>query len=247
MTEVELKVEQGVATITLSAPRRRNALTVDMARQLIDAAHTAGHDPSVGAVVVCGQGSHFCAGAHRDVLAAAEKDPVGAGPYEDLGTLYESFATVGKLGVPVIAAVRGSAVGAGVNLLLAADVRIVARDARILAGFTAIGLHPGGGHLLLAATAMGRQGAAALALLGQEMDGEAAYRAGLAWECVDDDQVDARAFEIAESAGRDPELTRRITASFRRTVPPSPNDWEVALEAERASQLWSLRRRGEKS
>ena len=246
MTEIELSVRDGVATITLAAPGRRNALTVAMARELIDAARTAGHDPAVGAVVVRGEGGHFCAGAHRDVLAAAEKDPVGAGPYEDLGTLYESFATVGKLGVPVIAAVRGSAVGAGVNLLLAADVRVIARDARILAGFTAIGLHPGGGHLLLAATAMGRQGAAALALLGQEMDGEAAYRAGLAWECVDDAEVDGRALALASGAATDPELTRRITASFRRTVPPSPNDWEVALEAERASQLWSLRRRGEK-
>jgi enoyl-CoA hydratase len=147
----------------------------------------------------------------------------------------------------VVAAVRGSAVGAGVNLLLAADVRVVGADARIIAGFGAIGLHPGGGHLLLAATALGRQGAAAFTLLNQSLTGIQAYERGLAWDCVDDEAVDPRALELAHSAGTDPELSRRTVASFRREVGPSPTEWEIAMEAERASQMWSLRRRTARS
>jgi enoyl-CoA hydratase len=243
MTDIGLEVTDGVAVISLRAPERRNALTVAMARELAEVAAAVDADPAVGAAVVRGEGGHFCAGAHRGVLAAVETDPVAAGNYADLGALYESFYRVGRLGVPVVAAVRGSAVGAGVNLMLAADVRVVARDARILAGFGAIGLHPGGGHLLLAATAMGRQGAAAFALLGQALDGTRAAELGLAWESLDDAAVDERAYELALGAAEDPELSRRITATFRREVAPSPTEWEMAMEAERASQLWSLRRR----
>ncbi|MEV7232041.1 MULTISPECIES: enoyl-CoA hydratase-related protein [Polymorphospora] len=241
--EVDLTVRDGVAVITLDAPGRRNALTVAMARDLADAAATADADASVGAVVVRGAGGHFCAGAHRALLAAVGADPADDANYRDLGTVYDSFVRVGRLGVPVVAAVRGSAVGAGVNLLLAADVRVVARDARILAGFGAIGLHPGGGHHLLAATALGRQGAAAFTLLGQELDGVRAVDVGLALECVDDAEVDERAYALAVPAAADPELSRRTTASFRRAVDPSPSRWELAVEAERAAQMWSLRRR----
>ncbi len=243
VSEIGLVVRDGVAVISLLAPQRRNALTVAMANELVDAAAAVDADGSVGAAVIRGEGGHFCAGAHRDALGAAGADPAEPGRYRDMSALYESFYRVGRLGVPVVAAVRGSAVGAGVNLMLAADVRIVATGARIMAGFGAIGLHPGGGHLLLAATALGRQGAAAFSLFNQALTGAQAAERGLAWEAVEDDAVDARALSLAADAGADPELSRRTLASFRREVGPSPTEWELAMEAERASQMWSLRRR----
>ena len=241
--EIGLVVRDGVAVLSLLAPERRNALTVAMARELVDAAAAVDADGSVGAAVIRGEGGHFCAGAHRDALGAAGADPAEPGHYRDMSLIYESFHRVGRLGVPVVAAVRGSAVGAGVNLMLAADVRIVATDARIIAGFGAIGLHPGGGHLLLAATALGRQGAAAFSLFNQRLTGAQAAERGLAWEALPDEEVDARALSVAAGAGSDPELSRLTLASFRREVGPSATEWELAIEAERASQMWSLRRR----
>jgi enoyl-CoA hydratase len=243
VSEVLLTQEDGIAVITLDAPGRRNALTLDMARELGEVVARVDADPGVRAAVVRGSGGHFCAGAHRALLDEVAADPADPQRYADLGVVYDSFYRLGRLGVPVVAAVRGAAVGAGVNLLLAADVRVVGERARIIAGFGAIGLHPGGGHQLLAASALGRSGAAALSLLNQELDGPAAVRAGLAWECVADDEVDARALALAAAAPADPELSRRVTASFRRSVGPSAVEWEQAMEAERASQMWSLRRR----
>ncbi|WBB75946.1 enoyl-CoA hydratase-related protein [Micromonospora sp. WMMD1128] len=242
-SEVGLEVVDGVAVITLDAPRRRNALTLAMARELVETVARVDADPRVRAAVVRGGGGHFCAGAHRALLDDVAEDPADPRRYADLGVVYESFHRLGRLGVPVVAAVRGAAVGAGVNLLLAADVRVVAENARIVAGFGAIGLHPGGGHLLLAATALGRSGAAAMTLLNQEIDGRRAAQAGLAWECVADDEVDARALALAAQAPADPELSRQITASFRRSAGPGADAWEQAMQAERAAQMWSLRRR----
>ena len=221
--EVGLEVVDGVAVITLDAPGRRNALTLGMARELGETAARVDADPAVRAVVVRGSGGHFCAGAHRALLDEVAEDPADPRRYADLGVVYDCFYRVGRLGVPV-----------------------VAENARIIAGFGAIGLHPGGGHLLLAAAALGRSGAAALTLLGQELDGPRALRAGLAFDCVADDEVDARALALASAAPADPELSRSITASFRRSVGPSVVEWEQAMEAERATQMWSLRRRAVK-
>ena len=142
--EITLQRESGVATITLDAPDRRNALTRDMARELAAVCDEVDADPSVGAVVVQGAGGFFCAGGDRDTLAAAGRDPAEPEAYSGLGDVYRSFARVGELEPPTIAAIRGGAVGAGVNLAFATDLRIVAREAKIISGFLPIGLHPGG-------------------------------------------------------------------------------------------------------
>ena len=123
MTEVSYAVADGIATITLDAPDRRNALSVEMSRGLIDAARTAEADPEVGAVVVTG-GAHFCAGDVREVLADVGRDPVEDAAYRNLETVYAAFTTIGTIDLPTIAAVRGAAVGAGLNLALSTDLRI---------------------------------------------------------------------------------------------------------------------------
>src|SRR5215212_4017331 len=145
----------GVALITLAAPERRNALTVAMANELVDVCAEVDSDASIGAVLVRGAGGFFCAGGDRATLAAAARDPAEPGVYAGLGAVYRSFQRVGELEPPTVAAVRGGAVGAGLNLALATDLRVVADDAVLLSGFVPIGLHPGGGHTAL----LGRQGA----------------------------------------------------------------------------------------
>jgi enoyl-CoA hydratase len=239
----EITIERrdgGVAILSLNAPDRRNALTVAMAEELVAACEQLDADREVGAVVVRGEGGFFCAGGDRGTLEAAGRDPADPEVYAGLGAVYRSFARVGELEAPTVAAVRGGAVGAGLNLMLATDLRVVARDAKIISGFLPIGLHPGGGHGALLGRTGAREAAAALALFGQRVEGERAAELGLAWAAVD---VEATAIELASVAGADPELARRTAASLRTVLGPPPLPWPAALELERASQMWSMRRK----
>lgn len=244
MNEVRYAVDDNIATITLDAPERRNALSVEMSRELIDAARTAEADITVGAVVVTG-GKHFCAGAVREVLADVGRDPVEDEAYRNLETVYAAFTTIGTMGLPTIAAVRGAAVGAGMNLALATDLRIVSTTARLLPGFAQIGIHPGGGHLSLLHRVAGRETAAAMGLFGEEVRGERAVDLGIAWAAHEDEAVEQAARDVAARVAADPELSRRLVQSFRRETAPGGMPWDVAVELERSPQMWSLRRKHE--
>lgn len=241
--EVSLERRGGVALITLRAPGRRNALTVPMADALVAACDEADADPEVGAVVVDGEGPFFCAGGDRAQLAAAGQDPAEPERFDALGRIYEAFARVGRLEPPTVAAIRGGAVGAGLNLALATDLRVVADDALLRSGFLPIGLHPGGGHAALLGRQVGRETAGALALFGVDVVGEEAVRRGLAWRAVPADDVLDTALALAAVPARDPELARRTARSMRSVAGPPALPWAAALELERASQMWSLRRR----
>jgi enoyl-CoA hydratase len=241
--EISVERRDGVAVLTLDAPKRRNALTLAMADELVATCDELDADSGVGAVVVRGEGGFFCAGGDRATLDAAGRDPADPKVYAGLGAVYRSFARVGELEAPTIAAVRGGAVGAGLNLMLATDLRVVARDARVISGFLPIGLHPGGGHGALLGRTGAREAAAAMALFGEPIDGEHAAALGVAWCAVDDGDVDQTAIGLAARAAGDPELARRTAASLRTVLGPPPIPWPAALELERASQMWSMRRK----
>jgi enoyl-CoA hydratase len=127
--------------------------------------------------------------------------------------------------------------------MLATDLRVVARDAKVISGFVPIGLHPGGGHGSLLGRTGAREAAAAMALFGESIDGERAASLGLAWYAVDDGDVEETAIGLASRAAADPELARRAAASLRTVLGPPAIPWPAALELERASQMWSMRRR----
>lgn len=242
MSEITYAVSDGVAMIGLNAPDRRNALSVEMSDELADAGRRAESDPSVGAVVISG-GEHFCAGAVRSVLSDAGSDPAVDVAYVALEKIYRSFTTIGSLAVPTVAAVRGAAVGAGLNLALATDIRVVSTTARILPGFAQIGIHPGGGHFTLLHRLAGRETAAAIGLFGEAIDGVRAVESGLAWSAHEDSEVEQRAVELASRSAGDPALARRVVAAFRRQTNAGGLPWDVAVETERGAQMWSLRRR----
>jgi enoyl-CoA hydratase len=244
---VQLERRDGIATITLDAPDRRNAIDHAMARSLLRACAVIDDDPDIGAVVVRGAGGYFCSGGDRGMLAAAGRGPAAPDAYATMTDVYESFRRVGELAAPTIAAVRGGAVGAGLNLALATDLRIVARDAVLMSGFLRIGLHPGGGNNLLLTRAAGQEAAAALNLFGAQVRGERAVELGLAWETLDDEQVEARAYELAAVPASDPELARRSARSLRLITDTRSHSWNVALEFERASQMWSMARKDARS
>jgi enoyl-CoA hydratase len=240
--EVQLEVDGGVAVVTLNAPDRRNALTPQMAHELIATFDEVDARSDVGALVVRAVGKSFCAGGDIKTLTDAGQDPALGENYEGMSKIYDSFYRLGQVQVPTVAAVRGSAVGAGMNMLLATDLRIVARDARLLCGFLKRGMHPGGGHFVILSRLIGREAAAAMALFGEEIDGDRARELGLAWESVDDAAVEDRAMELARRVAADPELARVAVGNFRKEVVDGAVSWGIASQFERPAQMWSMRR-----
>ncbi|MGV9870438.1 enoyl-CoA hydratase/isomerase family protein [Rhodococcus koreensis] len=244
MAVVKLERERGVAWVTISNPPARNALTNDMAAEFATVCEEIETDNSLGCVVIRGDGGAFCSGAHTSSWEEAYSDGVMTDEaYVASDAMYGSFVRFGQLPIPTIAAVRGAAVGAGLNLALAADTRVVARDARIIAGFTAANIHPGGGFFTLARRLGGRDVAGALGLFGLEMSGERAYDVGLASVCVDDEDVEPTAEAIADKLARDPLLARRVKRSFQIETSGEYLSWAAALETERGVQMWSQERR----
>lgn len=239
-TTVRLDVRDRVAWITLDGPTARNALDQESASHLVAACDTVDRESAIGAVVLTGAGAAFCSGADRTVL----KDLAQARPdqaYEVLDCLYQAFRRLGQLRVPSIAAINGPAVGAGLNLALAADVRLAAEDAMLIPGFAEAGIHPGGGHLHLLTQAAGRQTAAALGVFGQRITGRRAAEIGLVWQAVPAANLAEAAQELAARVATDPDLARALVASLRLTTTPAPA-WDAAVEVERARQMWSLTR-----
>src|SRR5690606_13918880 len=180
-----------------------NALTLDLVGEIVAAFDALEADPDVGAVVITGAAPAFCAGADLSHLGASRR--------EGLMRIYEGFLRVGRSPLPTIAAVNGAAVGAGMNLALVCDVILAGTSARFDTRFLQLGIHPGGGHTWMLQQRVGPQTAAAMVLFGKVLDGPAARDAGLAWDCVPDDElVDAARALAAVAAAGPPELVRRI-------------------------------------
>jgi enoyl-CoA hydratase len=130
-------------------------------------------------------------------------------------------------------------VGAGLNLALACDLRLASRNARFESRFLDLCLHPGGGHTWMLRRILGPQGAAAVVLLGEPLDGEAAARRGLAWSCVEDGEIMNEARRLAaRAAGADRQLQRRLKATLRAMAGVATH--EEAVERELEAQVWSL-------
>ncbi|SEL04640.1 enoyl-CoA hydratase [Blastococcus sp. DSM 46786] len=242
MGQVHLEKQGGVAVLTVDNVEVKNGLTPEMGMQLSELCDEVDRDPAIGAAVVRGKDGMFCSGADRRRWTAGS-DQAEDKTYKELGAVYQAFRRVGVLQVPTIAAVRGAAVGAGLNLALATDLRIVSESARLLAGFLRIGLHPGGGYFTISSRTAGREATAAMGLFSEQIDGVRAAEIGLAWKAVPDEQVEDLALELAGRAAQDPELAREAARSFRTEAGPPGIGWEAALHFERATQMWSQRRR----
>ncbi|HEY9266619.1 MAG TPA: enoyl-CoA hydratase-related protein, partial [Mycobacterium sp.] len=143
------QVDDRVALITVNDPDRRNAVTAASSAALRDAVEAAEADPDVHAVIVTGAGKAFCAGADLTALGEATED--------GLRVIYDGFLAVAQCTLPTIAAVNGPAVGAGLNLALAADVRIAGPAAVFDPRFQKLGIHPGGGATWMLQRAIGPQ------------------------------------------------------------------------------------------
>jgi enoyl-CoA hydratase len=239
MDEIRYRVDEGVAIVTVDAPDRRNAFTPELVSSLRDTLSRAVADPQIGALVLAAEGPSFCAGADLRVLRAAMADPLDDQAFETLGQIYELFRDLVKLPLPTVAAVQGPAIGAGVNLALACDLRVLAEEAEFV-GFGRAGVHPGGGHLELLRS-IDRQTAAWLALFNQAIPASEAVAMGLAVKVTSRDELMGDVMTIARGAASNPALSRMVTSTFR-TIDGADARHGNAVKVERAPQLWSLRR-----
>src|ERR1044071_9910910 len=161
---VLLDRRDGIGVVTINLPERRNSLTTSMSAQLVEHVRTCEQDENVHAIVVTGAPPAFCAGADLTALGAAKEDGLRA--------IYAGFLAVAASTLPTVAAVNGPAVGAGLNLALACDVRLAGPEARFDARFMQIGIHPGGGMTWLTQQLTGPQTTAAMTLFGQGLRSE---------------------------------------------------------------------------
>lgn len=227
--------DDGVRVITLTDPERRNAMDAEMGRELIAAVSGMEVDPDARALVVTGEGSAFCAGADLPALFGDADRPVDR-RHDDLQEYYRAFLSVRELPLPTVAAVNGPAVGAGLNLALACDVRIAGPDAAFGATFARIGLHPGGGCTWFLVQSIGASRALKTLLLGDTLDAETAVAWGLAEGVADDPLADA--VELAIRFARvDPGLARAIKRSVGLAV--ETGDLGAVLEYESWAQAAS--------
>jgi len=231
MPELHVHIDGHVATISLDDPDRRNALTADLVDEIVATLDALEAGDTVAAVIITGEPPAFCAGADLSDLGSSHE--------KGLRHIYDGFLRVSRCRIPTIAAVNGAAVGAGVNLALACDVRLAARSARFDSRFLQLGIHPGGGHTWMLQRAVGHQTAALMVLAGEVLDGQASERVGLAYRCVDDDALLPEATALAERIVAAPvELIRRTKRTLHDVAALDEHDEAVDLELHQ--QLWSI-------
>jgi enoyl-CoA hydratase len=229
---VDVGVSDGIAWITLNDPARRNCVSAELSTDLAEACGELARDPAVRVAVVTGAGPAFSSGGDIGSLTR---------PGSPLEVLYRGFAGLASLPVPVLAAVNGPAVGAGMNFALACDVIVAGSSARFDPRFLDVGIHPGGGHLWRLQQLVGRQAAAAMVIFGESVTAEQAEQLGLVWRAVADDELASTARALASRvAGRSPELVRRTKASLAAST--GITQPRLAVDLEQVAQEWSMRR-----
>ncbi len=232
---VLVQTQDRVALITVNDPDHRNAVTDEISAGLREAVHQLEDDRDVHAIVVTGAGKAFCAGADLSALGTAAA--------EGLRRLYDGFVAVADCVLPTIAAVNGPAVGAGLNLALACDVRIAGPSARFDPRFQKLGLHPGGGMTWMLQRAIGPEVARAALLFGMGFDADEAVRHGLAL-AVSEDPVRAAVALAAGPASAPRELVIATKATMRATISPGAVDSHhhaFSIDAELGPQAASIR------
>ncbi len=208
--------EDGVVVLTLDNPDQMNAMSPEMTRSWTDAIARLKGEPAVRCVVVTGAGRAFSAGGNTAWLAESGALPTPA-LRDQMLTFYRTWLAIRDLEVPTIAAVNGAAVGAGLGIALACDIRYAAAGAKLGASFVKLGLHPGMGISWLLPEVVGDAAARDLLLTGRLVDADEALRLGLVSRVIERegflDEVLAVAAQVAANA---PLATRYTKATLRR-------------------------------
>jgi enoyl-CoA hydratase/carnithine racemase len=194
--ELRSRAEGPAWRITLDRPERRNALTPSLAAELAAEMERVAAT-GARAVLLEGAGGHFCAGLDLRWLASLGGAPPMAEVRAGLAHFQAAILAIVRAPIPVIALVRGSAAGFGVDLAVACDVRIAGSSAAFTSAFAKMGLVPDGGSTYGLPRLIGDGAALRFLLTGEVVTAEAALRIGLVDEVVDDAALDDRATSLA--------------------------------------------------
>jgi 2-(1,2-epoxy-1,2-dihydrophenyl)acetyl-CoA isomerase len=194
---VQVETRGAVAVVTLNRPESANTLNLQMAMDLLAASLACARNAAVRAVVLTGSGRNFCFGG--DLRAMASRDTGGDDYIRELTTyLHAAIAHFTRMDAPVIAAVNGTAAGAGVGLVAMADLAVCARGAKFNLAYTNAGLTPDAGTSFLLPRIVGAKRTMELLLLNRTLLAADALSWGLVNEVVADEELLPRTFAIAE-------------------------------------------------
>lgn len=231
------RLDGGVAVVTLNRPDAMNALSVDLVRELGTAFGDL-EQAGARAAVLAGEGRCFCAGADLALVRSAlEGDPAAVlAPLVD--NLHQTLRVVRRLPFPIVAAVEGPAVGAGMGLALAADLRVASESAQLVPGYLAIGASPDGGVSYALTRALGGARALSLILRNRALLADELVALGLAEEVVPKGQATERAIELAHSVAGTPPMALLRTRALVDRATVNDLDQQLDFERELVSQLW---------
>ena len=222
----------GVAMLVLDLPDMRNAMSDEMTASWVRAVDHLAGDPEVRAVVVTGEGSAFSSGGNTSWIAG-EPDATVDQLRSRMLPFYRAWLSIRRLEVPTIAAINGPAIGAGLALALACDIRYAARGARMGVPFLRLGMHPGMATTYLLPDVVGPAAARDLLLTGRLVEADEALGLGLVSRVLDPegfrDQVVATAAEIAGTAPIATRLTKIALARGHATI-DACLDWEALAQ-----------------
>ena len=227
----------GVVLVTLDLPDRRNMMSADMTDSWARAMGVLRTDPAVRAVVVTGAGTAFCSGGDLSWIGAEPDSTVDA-LRTRMVAFYRAWLTVRDLEVPTIAAVNGPAIGAGLAVALACDLRYAADDARLGMPFTSLGMHPGMASTYLLPEVAGLALAREMLLTGRLLDGTEAAAAGLVSRAVPGPEVLPTALAAASAAAAAAPVATRLTK--RALLGGGHASYDAALEWEALAQPVTL-------
>ena len=216
MSDILSHLDNGVLTLTLDRPRKKNALTKAMYTALTEGLARASADESVRVVVISAEGPDFCAG--NDILDFAQDLPVYQDETADHDNLpvFRFLKALTFFDKPLIAAVKGQAVGVGVTLLLHCELVVAAEDVRLSLPFLKLGLVPEAGSTLLLPERIGHVRAFAWMALGEVIGAEDAHKLGLVNSIVSRDTLDEAAQAMAQKLMKLSPSSLRHTKAFMR-------------------------------
>lgn len=187
-----------IATITLNRPDVLNAVSNDMALELDEAIEKVKRDSEVWVVILAGNGKSFCSGYDLKGITSGRISKGAAPAVDRQGHIGWSALRFWEIEKPTIAAIRGHAVGGGLCLALACDIRIAAPDARFAAAFTKRGLVPDSGATFFLIQSVGYAKACEMSFLAEQIDAQEALRLGIVNKVIGDLAVEQAAMETAQ-------------------------------------------------
>jgi enoyl-CoA hydratase/carnithine racemase len=208
--EVSVARDGHVATVVIDRPPN-NHVTVELMRGLADALMALDGEKDIRCVVLASAGKAFCAGADF-----ASSTPLGGGSEDGTALLYGQAVRLFSSKKPIVAAVQGAAVGAGLGLALVADFRVAAPEARFVGNFVKLGFHPGFGITHTLPRVIGMQKATLMCLTGRRLKAEEALEWGLVDELVPTENLRTAATRLAREIAENAPLALMATRATMR-------------------------------